>query len=155
MSPLRAAAAALGLLATAAAQEQLHLSLTGVAGQMALDFVVSPSTATGVTVTLGTTPVPSDCVASTLNNTLHVEAQFCTALFTDLTAGATYSYVVSSSAGSSATYSFISEPSARPPIFAVYADFGLGNDESLKALVADAASGGFDAVIHAGDWVRG
>jgi hypothetical protein len=34
--------------------------------------------------------------------------------------------------------------------YALYADFGLLNDDSMPALVADSAAGGFDYVIHAG-----
>lgn len=49
-------------------------------------------------------------------------------------------------------YTFTNEPAARPPIFAIYADFGIGNDVSIDTLYADAKAGGFDAVIHAGDW---
>jgi hypothetical protein len=57
-----------------------------------------------------------------------------------------------SSSAAAAAFSFTNAPSARAPIFAVYADFGIGNDESINALYKDAAAGGFDAVIHAGDW---
>jgi len=92
--------------------------------------------------------VPSDCVTATLNG---YRAQFCTALFTGLAPATSYSYSVKSSEGASAVYTFTNAP-ARAPIFAVYADFGLGNDESLSALIADAKNGGFDYVIHAGDW---
>lgn len=132
------------LVAAVAAQEQLHLSLTGRAGEMALDFVVHPATATGIRVTLdGSVDVPVNCKTATLNK---YEAQFCMALFKGLAANSKHTYVASSSVATSATYSFTSEPSARPPIVAVYADFGLSNDLSLKALVADAAHGGFDMV---------
>lgn len=135
-------------LAAVSAQEQLHLSVTGRKGEMALDFVVHPATATGVTVKLDGVAVASDCKTATLNK---YEAQWCTALFTGLAPNSVHTYAVTSSAGS-ATFSFTSEPSARPPIMAVYADFGLSNDESLKALLADSKAGGFDYVIHAGDW---
>ena len=41
---------------------------------------------------------------------------------------------------------------ARPEVFAVYADFGTANDVCMPALIAGAASGEFDAALHAGDW---
>ena len=72
---------------------------------------------------------------------------------TGLAANTEYDYSVGSDAGRVA-FSFTNEPAARPPIFAVYADFGYKNDESLKALIADAEAGGFDAVIHAGGLSR-
>jgi alkaline phosphatase D len=60
--------------------------------------------------------------------------------------------VGSDSTGWSQPFTFTNEPNARPLVFGVYADFGFSNDESLPALMKDAAAGGFDYVIHAGDW---
>jgi hypothetical protein len=132
------------------AQEQLHLSLTGAANEVALDFVVHPANATQVAVTLNGAPVDADCTTATINA---YTAQFCVALFSGLAPNTQYTYAVTSSAAARpVTYSFTNAPSARPPIFAVYADFGFGNDVSLSALVKDAAQNGFDYVIHAGDW---
>ncbi len=75
------------------------------------------------------------------------------ALFSGLAPNTQYTYAVTSSAAARpVTYSFTNAPSDRPPIFAVYADFGFGNDVSLSALVKDAAQNGFDYVIHSGDW---
>lgn len=113
---------------------------------MALDFVVYPSSAKSVTVTLDSTPSAADCMETTLNT---YTALFCTALFTGLAPNSQHSYYVNSSAGSSAVYQFTSEPSSRPPVFAIYADFGLGNDVSLTSLIQNADS--FDYVIHAGE----
>ena len=140
------------LLATSAlAQEQMHLSVTGTAHEMALDFVAS-ATATGVAVALDGAPVPADCVTATINE---YTAQFCTALFTGLAPNTQHSYTVKSSAAVSPLYKFNSGPAGkggRAPIFAMYADFGLNNDLSLSALIKDSQSGGFDYVVHAGDW---
>lgn len=107
----------------AAAQEQMHLSVTGHANEMALDFV-APANATDIAVTLvgRASAIPSDCVTATLNG---YTAQFCTALFTSLTPATQYSYSVKSSKAASAVYTFTNAP-ARAPIFAVYADFGYG-----------------------------
>ncbi len=142
------ALASAALLALSSAQEQLHLSVTGRANEMALDFIVHPATATGISVKLGSVSVPTDCETATING---YTAQFCVALFTGLASNTAYSYIVSSSVNTSATYSFTNAPSSRPPIFAVYADFGIGNDESMSTLVADGKNGGFDYVLHAGD----
>lgn len=35
-------------------------------------------------------------------------------------------------------------------VFAVFGDFGLSNDISMNALIADAAAGAFDTVLHVG-----
>lgn len=70
---------------------------------------------------------------------------------TGLVKDTAYTYSVGNSAGS-VSFTFTNEPTARSPIFAVYADFGLNNEESLKSLYDDAKAGNFDAVIHAGDY---
>jgi hypothetical protein len=37
-------------------------------------------------------------------------------------------------------------------VFAVYGDFGTANDVCQPDLVAKAAAGAFDSVLHVGDW---
>jgi len=69
-----------------------------------------------------------------------------------LSPNTTYFYQVGSDAeGWSAVFSFVNAPSARPHIACLYADFGYGNDVSMPTIIADAAAGGFDIVLHAGD----
>ena len=77
------------------AQEQLHLSLTGAANEVALDFVVHPANATQVAVTLNGAPVDADCTTATINA---YTAQFCVALFSGLAPNTQYTYAVTSSA---------------------------------------------------------
>ena len=140
--------AALALLSVAYAQEQAHLSLTGSPTTMALDFVVANTAATGIKVTYGqASSATVDCQTQTLNT---YKAQWCTALMTGLQANTMYSYTISSS-DKTFTSNFTNQPSARPPIFAVYADFGLANDLSLSSLLSLSSAGGFDYVIHAGE----
>lgn len=68
-----------------------------------------------------------------------------------LTADTVYTYKVGSDAqGWTAAFSFNAAPAS--PVFAVLADYGLGNDESEAQLIADGKSGAFDIVIHAGDF---
>ena len=92
------------------------------------------------------TSAPANCVSQTLNT---YKAYWCTGLMTGLEKDTQYTYSVGGPSGN-VSFTFTNEPTARPPIFAVYADFGLVNDESLNALYKDAKAGGFDAVIHAG-----
>ncbi len=113
---------------------------------MAVDFV-APAAATAITASFGS-PAKSaavNCVKETLNT---YQANWCTAVFDGLEANTVYSYQLSAD-GKAFTANFTNQP-ARDPVFAVYADFGYGNDESLHALIADSEAGGFDYVIHAG-----
>lgn len=140
--------AALALFSVAYAQEQAHLSLTGSTTSMALDFVVANPDATNIKVTFGPSSLATvDCQTQTLNT---YKAQWCTALMSGLQANTMYSYTISSS-DKTFTSNFTNQPSARPPIFAVYADFGVANDLSLSSLLSLSSSGGFDYVIHAGE----
>lgn len=41
---------------------------------------------------------------------------------------------------------------ARPPVIAVFADFGVDDGFGLYQITADAQAGVFDFVLHAGDW---
>ena len=76
------------------------------------------------------------------------------AVMTSLTPNTTYYYRVGSdAAGWSQVYDFINQPARNGgAIYAVYADFGYKNDESLSALIADANAGGFDYVVHADEY---
>jgi hypothetical protein len=76
-----------------------------------------------------------------------------TGLMTGLAPNTTYWYLVGNETGGySPLYDFVNEPKSRAPVFAVYADFGLSNDESMLSLYADAEERAFDYVLHAGDW---
>jgi acid phosphatase type 7 len=77
-----------------------------------------------------------------------------TALMTGLAPNTSYWYVVGNATGGySPLKTFVNEPApaARGLTFAVFADFGLSNDESLLALYADSAAAAFDFVILSGD----
>ena len=147
---MRAAIATLiSATAVLAQPEQVHLSLTADPTAVAVDFV-APADAADVTATYGNPAKNAavDCVTQTLNT---YKAQFCTAVFGPaLQANTVYSYTLTAG-GKAFTTNFTNQP-ARDPIYAVYADFGLGNDLSLSRLIADSEAGGFDYVIHAGDW---
>jgi hypothetical protein len=98
-----------------------------------------------------TTTQAASCTQTTLNG---YTAFFCNALMKGIKANTEVTYTVGSQAtGYSAAYTFTNERAGPSPlVFAMYADFGLGNDESLAALIKAGANKEFDAVIHAGDF---
>jgi len=129
---------------------RLHISLTGKPGQMALDFVAF---ADGQSVVFsGPSAAPVTVAANCTQQTLNTYTAFwCTAVMQPLAAATTYTYKAGSdAAGWTAPFSFASSVAA--PVFAVLADYGLGNDESEAQLIADGKSGAYDIIIHAGDF---
>jgi len=117
---------------------------------MALDFVAFADGQSVVFSGPSAAPVTvaANCTQATLNT---FTAYWCTAVMQPLAAATTYTYKAGSDAqGWSAPFSFASSVAA--PVFAVLADYGLGNDESEAQLIADGKSGAFDIVIHAGDF---
>jgi hypothetical protein len=121
---------------------------------MMVDFVTD---APGASVVWGTSPTSLTSTAAvdsevvTLNTWTSVMNQ---GRMTGLEAGTKYYFTVGSDKdGWSGIYDFTAAPT-RPggTITAVLADFGLVNDESLPFLMADALSGGFDTLVHAGEW---
>lgn len=88
---------------------------------MAVDFVAH---ADQQSVKFGSQAVGANCTEATLNK---YTAYFCTALMTGLDANTSYTYQLGSDTSAwTAPIAFVNEPSARPLIFAVYADFGYG-----------------------------
>ena len=89
---------------------------------MAVDFV-APAAAASVTATFGTPAknAPVNCVQQALNK---YAAQWCTAVFGGLEANTAYTYSLVAD-GKAFTANFTNQPS-RDPVFALYADFGLG-----------------------------
>ena len=134
---------------------QVHISLTGRVGEMGVDFVSSAGSR-GLSARFGTS---AGALTSTVPATSTPftgagwSATMNFAFFTGLLPATTYYYQVGSdSEGWSQTFSFFNQPeSISPPVFAVFADFGFGNDVSMSDIVSEAASGGFDMILHAGD----
>jgi len=155
------------LLAAARAQqpEQAHLAYTGKAGELSLDFMAhgaNCSLAWGAQV--GTTPDFSagefvaayacdDFTAQESTKTLAVRV-----LLQGLVAGTTYYYVCGSEDSRSPwsqVYSFAFQSGAAReggPVYAIVADFGYYNAESLERLTSEAYDGKFDTLLHAGDF---
>ena len=164
---MRAALVAAGLLSAFAQQpEQAHLSLTGSPSELSLDFMAHEANCSvGYGAQLSTSPdfsaaafVPaSSCVDFTADEAGRLTLAV-TVLFTGLVAGTKYYYVCGSEALRtpwSRVYSFTHDTGAARDGGAtavVIADFGYYNAESLEKLYADAFTGRFDALLHAGDF---
>lgn len=88
------------------------------------------------------------------NATLGAIGTLHTGLMTGLAPNTLYYYVVGNATGGWSPLKWFTNEPVRPggPIYAILADFGLGNDESLVALYADAERNAFDYVLHAGDF---
>jgi hypothetical protein len=66
--------------------------------------------------------------------------------------GASGFYRVCSAGECSAVYHVVPNVAAGKERFAVFGDFGIINDESMTDLIAEAAKGSYDSVLHVGDW---
>ena len=157
--------AALAAVARAQQPEQAHISYTGKAGELSVDFMAHGANCSlNWGAQLATMPDFSsadfvaayacdDFTASESAKTLAVRVRF-----EGLVAGTTYYYVVGSEMERvpwSQVYSFVFQQGAARaggPIHAVVADFGYYNAESLERLTAEAFEGTFDSLLHAGDF---
>ena len=89
-----------------------------------------------------------------MNQTLGPIGCIQTALMTNLEPNTMYYYVAGNDTGGwSPLKWFINEPQRENGnIWALFADFGMVNDESLVKLYTDAQNRNFDYIIHAGDF---
>jgi len=136
--------------------EQIHLSLTGARGEMAVDFVTA---APGAYVFWGVDAarLASSSPATATNTTLNGwTAWLNTALVTGLAPNTTYYYCVGLNytvVGRSEIYAFVNEPAREGgAVWAMFADLGYINSLAFTRLLVDAQSGGFDYVGHWGDF---
>lgn len=146
--------------------EQAHLAYTGRAGELSLDFMAHGANCSeGWGAQIDTSPDFSQkdwvaayaCSDFTAMESTHTQA--VRVLFSGLSAGTTYYYVCGSESlrsPFSQVYSFtFASGAARAegqPVYAVLADFGYYNAESLERLLSEAYNGGFDTLVHAGDF---
>ena len=103
--------------------------------------------------TLYKTPAPIANVTTTSfeynNATLGAIGWMHTGVLRGLTPNTTYYYVCGDGTDDwSPLKWFTNEPSDRDPVYAIFADFGFVNDESVVALYADTEARAFDYIIH-------
>jgi hypothetical protein len=113
--------------------------------------------ASGGWTTLYKTPQPIPNATATsfeyMNATLGPIGWMNTAVLRNLLPNTRYYYVCGQGASDwSPLKWFTNAPADRDPVFAVFADFGYVNDESVVALYADTEAQAFDYIIHAGDF---
>ena len=140
-----------------AAPQQLHLSLTGRTGEVAVDFVTAANASNacrfGANASALTSTAPATVVAFSGGGwTAFMNA----ALLAPLAPRTPYFYSCGSAAeGWSAPTRFVNEPGRTGgDVYAIWADFGYENAKSLPAILAAAAAGSYDYIIHAGAYVE-
>ena len=126
---------------------QVHIAYTGKPALLSVDFV-GGSGAVSVFTSVAGGPWRQANATSFAHPTI---GYMNSALldFSGVAAGATARYVLGSTNG---TVFSVVPIVARAEVFAVYGDFGTANDVCLPALIAGAAAGEYDAVLHVGDW---
>jgi hypothetical protein len=133
--------------------EQVHIALTGVAGEMSVSFASNRSCDETVTVAYG--PTPSFGSAATATGALltsGMDTPLCIfgAVLTGVARGGARTYYKVDGDGSG--FSFVYEPVRAGGLrYLVMADYGAENDISQQQLVEDASAGLFDATIYSGD----
>jgi hypothetical protein len=137
-----------------AAVEQVHIALTGVAGEMHVSFASNVPSCSGaaIGVSYGPTPdVPLRAAAAGALLTSGMATPLCIfgATMTGLPAGTAY-YKID---GSTELFSFVAGAPARAGgnVYLVMADYGAENDVAQEQLVAEGKSGSWDAIIYGGD----
>ena len=155
MAVLRASAvAALSTAALAAGPEQIHLSYTGKLGQLSVDFVCASGGAGSVSFTLdGASWNQANATFFTYPSIGDMQQALISPASTPAP-GAALSYFCACADGSKSDVFDVTPVPARYPseVHVVFGDFGMLNDVSMVPLIADAANGAFDSVLHVGDW---
>lgn len=140
-----------GMVATAMAKiEQIHISYTGKAGELAVDFVASAKGNAAVYYSTDKATWKSSPATQFNAPTIGYMSQALMD-FSGIAPGAAAYYYLTGGADNSTTFT-VTPIVARPEIFAIYGDFGLKNDISMDSLIAEAQKGSYDSVLHVGDW---
>ncbi len=125
-------------------------SYTGVAGELAVDFVADVATGYAAIASSVAGPFTTIKTSSFEFQTIGYMHQ-AKLPFNITTPGTAGFYKVGTASGESTVYSVFPTPErADNEVFAVFGDFGLANDECISSLVAEAAKGTFDSVLHVG-----
>lgn len=156
--PSATAAAALAASAAAAfrapiAPEQIHIAYTSAGGSaLSVDFVGG---AAAGAVHWGASPsaLTHSANSSSFNfSTIGWMHQALMDFAGVVPAGARGYYAVEAGGNASAVFAVTPLVANRSERHVVFGDFGLRDDESMRSLIADAAAGEFDSVLHVGDW---
>ena len=151
-------------LATAQQPEQVHLAMTGNLGELSIDFMSHENCSFSYGAQIDVTPDFSSADFIPVYNCSDFSSQESLPTYTNqvllknLKVGTKYYYVVGAEGSRdpwSQVMSFTYGSGAVRPggaKYAVLADFGYFNAESLEMLISDCYEGKFDALLHAGDF---
>ncbi|EGD76697.1 hypothetical protein PTSG_08048 [Salpingoeca rosetta] len=134
--------------------EQIHLSLTGMTTEMAVDFVSTNSSTCNVLYRPQGSSDPYSHAASTVGWHFSEIGFLHQATMKNLKHNTRYQYHIQCADGSSSqTMSFVNAPQREGGLkVAFLADFGLKNDVSIKSLLNASAHNEFDFLILGGDF---
>ena len=142
-------------IATAPMVQQVRLSLTNDPATAVVDWVSTLGAGTTGLVAFGESAGALNSSAPAVESDVPNVGKVCYALLSGLRADTRYFYRVFDGVAQSAVTSFLHRPAVtpdRPQRIAIFADFGVEDGFGLAQIVADANSGAFDLVLHAGDW---
>ena len=126
---------------------QIHIAYTGRPNEFSVDFVGGAG-ATRTLTSFDRTNWTAAPATSFSHPTIGYMSQGLLSFPGARSEQPTY-YMVGDGSANSSIFTVVPNIT-RPEVFAVYADFGFANDVCLNDLIASAANGTFDAVLHAG-----
>jgi hypothetical protein len=138
-------------LRASALVEQIHLTYTGVRGQLGVDFVSTLPGAAGAYTSLDGQAWAAAPASTFYAPTIGWMSQALLD-FQGIAAGAPAHYKVFAAGANSSAFQVTPVVGPRPEVFAVFGDFGARDAVCLPALLASAAAGEWDSVLHVGDW---
>jgi len=146
----RSLAAAFAALAAAAPPSQINIHYTQTPGTLSVDFV---SQAADGVVQFGASALPGNMQNATTTsfNFLEVGNMHQGTMQFSATPGASGFYRVCSGGECSTVFHVVPNVATGQERFAVFGDFGIINDECMSDLIAEAAKGSYDSVLHVGD----
>lgn len=133
---------------------QVHVAYTGVPGQLSVDFVsANPGPAAAFTSTDNATWVAAPAATFRVPTIGYMSHALLAWPGGELAPGQRVFYKVGDAHANSSVFAVTPVVGREGgEVFAVYGDFGAANDVCLDSLIADAAEGLFDTVLHVGDW---
>jgi hypothetical protein len=149
--------------------QQIHLSVQSDPTVMTVDFVSSsPAAFASANCSYAVAGTGEWAVVPATTHSYTTIGKLSYAVMTGLAVNTTYAYSCQDGGAVSEVLTFVNQPryapiddapesgpapgGPRPVTVAVFADFGVNDGFGLAQLAADAASGVFDLVLHAGDF---
>lgn len=149
--------------------QQVHLSVQSDPTRMTVDFVSSsPAAFATANCSYAVAGTGEWAVAQATTQSYSTIGKLSYAVLTGLAANTSYAYFCGDGGALSEVLAFVNQPAyapiddapesgpapggPRPVTVGVFADFGVDDGFGLAQIAADAASGAFDLVLHAGDF---